>query len=310
MTERTDGRKLPGNHNLGRCLPCNLAFHWRAAQGVTCPKCGRRLDATTRRYQAGFLPLTPGDVQAIQDANGYSGIKAEFAKVGRRATAFNKVAGARWGEAQTAAEFKVTNERGAFVSWDYEAPAYKVAIAKFDALKPEREAIEKAKRALWAQVKGVPVAVSCLEGKPVATRTVTPKAPEPGSVVAESIEFRRAATARAEARAKRTALVVDAEAEPVASERQRSQERVQRLVNAGIDAILGPVTVAPAPAKGTHGGARKGAGRKPVGENVKAKSVSLPAEMIEAIRAFGGGNLSAGIRRLHDEHFGSMGELA
>lgn len=77
--------------------------------------------------------------------------------------------------------------------------------------------------------------------------------------------------------------------------------------------ITGTVPPSPAPRaeamlKGPHGGARKGAGRKPVGENIQAKSVSLPAAMIEALRAFGGGNLSAGIRRLHDEHFGSLGD--
>lgn len=53
--------------------------------------------------------------------------------------------------------------------------------------------------------------------------------------------------------------------------------------------------------KGTRGGRRPGAGRKRIGTGAKVTSVSLPAEMIEAIKAFGGGSLSAGVRRLHDE---------
>lgn len=86
--------------------------------------------------------------------------------------------------------------------------------------------------------------------------------------------------------------------EPVVPEQQRRQERVEELVNAGVDAILGPITPEPQPTS-TRGGARKGAGRKPVGENVKGVSVSLPAEMVAALKAFGGGNLSAGIREMY-----------
>ena len=48
------------------------------------------------------------------------------------------------------------------------------------------------------------------------------------------------------------------------------------------------------------GGSRPGAGRKPLvaGEPTEAHAVTLPAALWRAIEAAGGGNRSAGLRRL------------
>jgi len=49
----------------------------------------------------------------------------------------------------------------------------------------------------------------------------------------------------------------------------------------------------------THGGYRAGAGRKRLApDGVEKRSVSLPADMWEYVKELGGGNHSAGIRRL------------
>lgn len=50
------------------------------------------------------------------------------------------------------------------------------------------------------------------------------------------------------------------------------------------------------------GGRRERAGRKAIGpEPQRPVTVTLPAEMVERLRAYGGGNLSAGLRRLFEE---------
>jgi len=51
------------------------------------------------------------------------------------------------------------------------------------------------------------------------------------------------------------------------------------------------------------GGPRTGAGRPPLPEGpLQRVSVRLPAETIRRLRDHGGGNVSAGIRRLAEEH--------
>jgi hypothetical protein len=389
MSERTDGRDVPSSHNLGRCDEqfggCGLAFHWHRAEGVTCPKCGRGLDLTTRRLRAGFLPLTKEDVKAIQDANGYTAIAPELRTLRRQETDYNKRTGALTDAAHALEWVEFTDSKGQTAKWHYTHPEAPLTAAEkaarteqIDAYRAQRQELYDSEgrergaaiSALWKRVKGVPVDVSCFR----------PAAPEPVAA-------------------------------PVVSERQRRQERIQAAVDAGIDAILGPVTeaapeadpfpaITPQPAqlrkvspghkwagevkrvksvtgttavlvdirkggewigseadggrwvttcddhatvcqhrtrelaeghlaevawceacqetlkakaeaakpKGTWGGARQGAGRKPVGADVKVTSVSLPASMLEAIKRFGGGNLSAGVRRLHDEYFQSLGE--
>jgi hypothetical protein len=49
------------------------------------------------------------------------------------------------------------------------------------------------------------------------------------------------------------------------------------------------------------GGKRSGAGRKPLGPELRQVSVTLPVELVERLRRLGGGNLSAGIRRLAEQ---------
>lgn len=49
----------------------------------------------------------------------------------------------------------------------------------------------------------------------------------------------------------------------------------------------------------THGGARKGAGRKPLAEEpTESSRVTMPASYWQYVRELGGGNASAGIRKL------------
>jgi len=49
--------------------------------------------------------------------------------------------------------------------------------------------------------------------------------------------------------------------------------------------------------KSEHGGAREGAGRKPVAEKTVMKSVKLTPELWERARRIGEGNAAEGIRR-------------
>lgn len=91
---------------------------------------------------------------------------------------------------------------------------------------------------------------------------------------------------RARARANRAALVVEAE----------DSSRIAQALEA--QAQVAPVEAGTKP-KSTRGGARQGAGRKPVGADVKAVSVTLPAATIEGLKRLGGGNLSAGIRQMY-----------
>ena len=52
---------------------------------------------------------------------------------------------------------------------------------------------------------------------------------------------------------------------------------------------------------GSHGGRRKGAGRKPVkGTKPEIKSVKLSREHWEKAREIGGGNMAGGLRRALD----------
>ena len=56
-----------------------------------------------------------------------------------------------------------------------------------------------------------------------------------------------------------------------------------------------------APAKG-WGGRRQGSGRRPIGlAPQRPVTVTLPTAMVDRLRAYGGGNLSAGLRRLFEE---------
>ena len=49
----------------------------------------------------------------------------------------------------------------------------------------------------------------------------------------------------------------------------------------------------------THGGFRPGAGRKRLSpDGVEKRSISLPPDMWEYVKELGGGNYSAGVRRL------------
>ncbi len=55
------------------------------------------------------------------------------------------------------------------------------------------------------------------------------------------------------------------------------------------------------PGWGAWGGPRPGAGRPPIGDAPEVRvSVSLPAAMVSELERLGGGNVSAGIRRLVD----------
>lgn len=395
MTTLTPGNEVHHSHNLGRCYTCDLAFHWKRSDGVTCPKCGGGLSITTRRLRQGFLFLTPEDVKAIEDANGYSAIKPQIAKLNRRMTVLNREAERLW-DAFRLAERKpaVTPEGREYFTFDEKLPAAVEAKAAYDAFQPQRDAVDQERRALWRQVKGVPVAVSGLEGeRRMVTHNVTP---QPSRISEEAQAFRQAAEERARARAAAAAVVVDAEAQapapaaepapepeakpnlgvikgkPWAGEVKRAQseagttvvlldvrkggewaaqesdggrwvtvcdqhgsvcqhrtralaehhltgaewcEECIAIMEAQAEAAAAPALIdvdddltlsyggtMPAPEakpKGTHGGARKGAGRKPVGADVKAVSVSLPAAMIESLKLLGSGNLSAGIRQMH-----------
>lgn len=52
----------------------------------------------------------------------------------------------------------------------------------------------------------------------------------------------------------------------------------------------------------THGGRRRGAGRPPAyREPLQRVTVTLPRSYIEQLRAYGGDNLSDGVRRLVEE---------
>ena len=52
--------------------------------------------------------------------------------------------------------------------------------------------------------------------------------------------------------------------------------------------------------KGQHGGRRKGAGRKPRSDPLALYSVRISRAQVKLLRAWGGGDLSAGIRWLID----------
>jgi hypothetical protein len=125
LSSPVDGAKLPASYNLGRCTAglvyrengghgynghyaqvpgCEVAFAWKPAGltgSVTCPACGGDLAITTRRLRQGFLVLSPADVKAIQDANGWTANRAriEAARKGQRNFATAGVAREReaWG---------------------------------------------------------------------------------------------------------------------------------------------------------------------------------------------------------------------
>lgn len=58
----------------------------------------------------------------------------------------------------------------------------------------------------------------------------------------------------------------------------------------------------PLPERSGRGGARPGAGRPPLGLELRRVTVTLPVALVERLHALGCGNVSRGIRVLADAH--------
>lgn len=275
MIERTDGRDVPASHNLGRCQTCNLAFHYPRADAVTCPKCGAGMFVTTRRLREGFLPLTKEDVKRIQAANGYTLIAQELRVLRRRKADYNRRSVALYDARLELEWIKFTDSKGQEANWAYTHPEAPLTDAERESRRVQIEALGAQRSALYESEGRELDRVERLlwreiKGVPVEVSCFAPA--------------------------------------PVAPVVEPAPEPAPLDVDDDLTLSYGG-TEAPAakPAKGTHGGARKGAGRKPVGVDVKVTSISLPADMLATIKAYGGGNLSAGVRRMCER---VMAELA